>query len=81
MNIKINIVEVASDLAERELRKIYLSKLEKERGTPVTSDELDEELFEYDEESDTTYYKTKPQEMFNSLYDEFYDIVENCKVR
>lgn len=55
----INEVELSSELADRELRKIW----NKENGC------IDRE------EDGTIYYTDKAQDLFNELYDKFYDII------
>lgn len=62
MTIKINIIEVASELAENEMKKHYLD---------------DYEI--YNDENDYIIYTDKAQELFDSLYDKYYDILYNLQ--
>lgn len=62
--MKINIVEVASELAHRDL-------------IHMVENELD--LYTTDDNGDLRY-KEKHQDIFNELYDEYYNIIENGKV-
>jgi uncharacterized protein YpuA (DUF1002 family) len=61
MNININIVELACELAERELEQTravgQINSVEDECGCIVYTDEA--------------------QDIFNDLYDEFYTMIEN----
>jgi hypothetical protein len=61
MNATINITELASELADRELRSFFNGEIDIE-----TEDEV-----KYTEEA---------QDVFNELYDEFYTLIENCKL-
>ena len=64
MNITINIVELASELASIELENSW--------GESV-------QIYE-DEESECLTYTEEAQDIFNGLYDHYYSIIENCKV-
>jgi hypothetical protein len=57
----INIVEVASELAHRDLNR-------------MVENELD--LYTTDDNGDLRY-KEKYQDIFNELYDEYYSIISN----
>jgi hypothetical protein len=63
MNLEINIVEAAAELAERDVNK-----------------ELDDQtlIYIFDEEGNSTYTE-QAQELFNAYYDEYFDILLNCK--
>ena len=62
--MEINIVEVASELAHRDLNQ-------------MVENELD--LYTTDDNGDLRY-KENYQDIFNELYDEYYNIIENGKV-
>ena len=64
MNLKINIVEAASELAERDVKKEYK--------------ETEHLIYVFDEEGNSTYTE-EAQEFFNDSYDEYFDILLNCK--
>ena len=63
MNVEINIVEAAAELAERDVQK-----------------ELDDQtlIYVFDEEGNSTYTE-QAQELFNTYYDEYFDLLLNCK--
>lgn len=61
MNATINITELASELADRELRSFFNGEIDIE-----TEDEV--------------RYTEEAQDVFNELYDEFYTLIENCKL-
>lgn len=63
MNIKINIIEVASELAEKEMIKYF-------------SDDL--ELYS-DEDEYCIVYTDEAQELFNQLYDKYFDLLYNLQ--
>lgn len=64
MNITINIIELASELASERLHEdwVYSIKIYKDN---------DAEVLEYTDEA---------QDIFNDLYDKYYSIIENTKV-
>lgn len=64
MEIKINIVEVASELAHKELEKqfVFSSK----------------DIYEWVNDSESKYTETA-QDVFNVLYDEYYDFLLKLK--
>jgi hypothetical protein len=63
MELRINIVELASELAHKDLTKMVYNE---------------SELFE-DPEAGITNYTDYYQDIFNELYDEYYTIIEQCK--
>jgi hypothetical protein len=63
MNIKINIIEVASELAEKEMIKYF-------------SDDL--ELYS-DEDEYCIVYTDEAQELFDQLYDKYFDLLYNLQ--
>ena len=63
MNITINIVEKSSELAHKDLLL-------------TVSDEI--ELYTTDDNGDLRY-KEKYQDLFNNLYDEYYDFLSDEK--
>ena len=63
MELRINIVELASELAHKDLTKMVSNE---------------SELFE-EPESGITNYTDYYQNIFNELYDEYYTIIEQCK--
>ena len=62
MNVTINILELASELAHKELIG-WVSN--------------ESELFE-DPEAGITNYTDYYQDIFNDLYDKYYSIIESC---
>lgn len=63
MNVTVNIIELASELAHKELIE-------------MVGDE--DKLFE-DPEAGITVYHEHAQDKFNDLYDYYYSIIESCK--
>jgi hypothetical protein len=69
---RINIIELASNLAHEELINEYENLLEnKERLFPNG-------IF-IDEDEETTRYSEEAQDIFNSYYDKYLTIIEKCK--
>lgn len=65
MNVTINIVELASELAEIELERDWDYRL----GNMLVEDD------------DGTRYSEKAQDIFNDLYDKYYVIIEKCQTK
>ena len=65
MNVKINIVELASELASYELEETW--------GDTIT-------IYKEDFNGDT-YYTDQAQEIFNDLYDKFYAVIESFIIK
>lgn len=63
MNVTVNILELASDLAHNELETLF-----KEDGVVI-----------YNEDEDTFVYTDEAQEVFNELYDKYYTIIDQIK--
>ena len=63
MNVTINIVELASELASEKLNEYfaYSTKMYK------------------DNDADVLEYTDEAQDIFNDLYDKYYSIIENTK--
>jgi hypothetical protein len=59
MNIKINIIEVASELAEMELLENWQDSL----------------LIYQEAENGDTYYTDEAQDIFNDLYDKYFNFL------
>jgi hypothetical protein len=64
MNITINILEVASELAHKELERRFGYEQEMIYVAPTDA---------------ITYYTEHAQDLFNTLYDEFYYLLWNLK--
>ena len=65
MNVTINIVELASELASYELEETWTDTIE---------------IYKEDENGDT-YYTDQAQEIFNDLYDKFYAVIESYSIK
>lgn len=63
-NVTINIVELASELAHAKLEANWSESIR---------------IYE-DEEASVTVYTEEAQDIFNEYYDEYYDLIESCKV-
>ncbi len=64
MNVTVNILELASELAHNELESVF-----NEVGVVI-----------YNEDEDTFVYTDEAQEVFNELYDKYYTIIEHLKI-
>lgn len=74
--IKINLIEVATELAKRKVEEntAYLIK---------DSDDNKKDLFEYlFEEVDGSFgYREIPQAMFDKYYDKYYNVLFNLQIK
>ena len=69
---RINVIELASNLAHQELINEYENLLEnKERLVPNG-------IF-IDEDEEMTRYSEEAQDIFNAYYDKYLTIIEKCK--
>ena len=64
MNVTINILELASELAQKELENSWTESIQ---------------IYK-DEESDILEYTEEAQDIFNGLYDHYYSFIENFKI-
>lgn len=65
MEIKINIIELASELASDKLFNDWNDSIK------IYKDDL----------SDCLEYTEEAQDIFNDLYDEFYALIDNIKIK
>jgi hypothetical protein len=65
--MKINVVQAASEIAH----KILVEKCEKDLG-------INEEDIYIEDSSGELHYKEDIQEIYDTLYDEYYDIIVSC---
>ena len=65
MNVTINILELASELADHEVQEHF-----KYSSIPV-----------YDEDDDEIRYSNEAQEVFDELYDKYYAIIEKIVIK
>ena len=63
MNVSINIIELASELAEMELEKHFEYS----------------SILIYEEEDEGTKYTEEAQDVFDDLYDKYYSFIERFK--
>ena len=63
MEIKINLVEVATKLAHNRLLENLM----------MTEEESLNQIYEKDEDSDSLAYREGAQELFDEFYDEYYN--------
>ena len=63
MNVTVNILELASELAHNELETSF----------------NEEAVVIYKEDEDTFVYTDEAQEVFNELYDKYYTIIDQIK--
>ena len=64
MNVTVNILELASELAHNELESIC----------------NEEDIVIYKDDEDAFVYADEAQDLFNILYDKYYSIIENLKI-
>jgi hypothetical protein len=64
MNVTINILELASELAHNELKEKHSDSIE---------------LYQ-DTDEDDVYYTEEAQDIFNEMYDYYYSVIESCKL-
>ena len=62
-DVLINVVELASELAHQELSEKYSESIT---------------IYQETDEPDT-YYTEEAQDIFNDLYDGYYDLILSCK--
>ena len=73
--IKINILEVSSTLANTKLFEYY-----KRNNYSLSQDEL-ENLILIEDEEGVLVYTEDAQDFFNNFYDEYYSILENLEIK
>ena len=73
--IKINILEVSSTLANTKLFEYY-----KRNNYSLSQDELEDLILVEDEEG-VLVYTEDAQDLFNNFYDEYYSILENLEIK
>lgn len=66
MNVKINIIELASELASIELEDNW--------GDSIR-------IYEDDEDGECTKYTDEAQDIFNDLYDKYYSMIDQLKIK
>ena len=71
MEIKINLVEVATKLAHNRLLEGLMM---------MTEEESLNQIYEDDEDSDSLTYREGVQELFDEFYDEYYNELLLCKI-
>lgn len=64
MNVTINIVELASELASYELHENWNDSIK---------------IYQESDNGDT-FYTEEAQDIFNDLYDRYYSLIENFKI-
>ena len=69
MNVTVNVLEVASEMAERELILQLRGDLLKDEDTIASM------LYEWDKEKECSHYKEEYQDMFNEYYDKWYSFL------
>lgn len=75
-NVTINIVELASELADRKITQLQNDSLKKDSLNPLFPNGIVKE----DEETETIMYTEEAQDVFNEWYDYFYDLILTTKV-
>ena len=65
MNVTINILELASELADHEVQEHF-----KYSSIPI-----------YDEDEDEIRYSDEAQEVFDELYDKYYAIIDQIAIK
>ena len=71
MNIKINILELASELASIDLENNWSDSIQ------IWNDFDESQVFD---ENYCLTYTEEAQDIFNDLYDKYYSLIEKCKI-
>lgn len=80
IEIKINVVEASSELASLRTKEVMELRLKERLGVKHLSDK-DIETYMYVKESkDSFIYTDEAQDVFNSYYDMYYEILTNSKI-
>jgi hypothetical protein len=77
MELKINVIEAAAELAEERVRSYFASELMSVNG--INNEEALNSLI-YVEIYETTIYTDEAQEVFNAEYDAIFTKLVDCKV-
>lgn len=77
MNITINIVELASELADNDLMQMQSKAIDRDAELPFPNGIVREEEVNGEE---IVVYTDEAQEMFNIRYDYWWDFIWNYKV-
>lgn len=72
MEVRINVIEVASDLAHNAMLDEVMSPLYDGDTFAI----VEEDVYDYDEEGNSTY-KEEFQDVFNRYYDYFFEMITN----
>lgn len=78
MEVKINIVEAASELADERVKENFRKACIIVTKYNPSPEQLEELVYQEDENGDIVY-KPEAQEVFNNYYDVFYDMLLKCK--
>jgi len=65
MNVTINILELASELASYELNETWQDSIK---------------IYDYDEDGNS-FYTDEAQDIFNDLYDKYYAVIESYAIK
>lgn len=77
MEVTVNILELASELADIEVNKIFHNKYSSE----LNKEEIDQLIHAYDEDSDCVVYTPEAQDIFNQVYDDFFEVISNIAIK
>lgn len=77
MEVTVNILELASELADIEVNKIFHNKYSPE----LNKEEIDQLIHAYDEDSDCVVYTPEAQDIFNQVYDDFFEVISNIAIK
>jgi hypothetical protein len=75
MEIRINILEAASELADLAVKRELCVREDIEEDTEDWN-----KIYEYTEDGLSTCYTEKAQERFNVIYDYYFDMLDNLKI-
>ena len=78
MDVKINIIEAAAELAETRVRQYYANKFQLKEH--ITSEERTLHEIVYMSDSDSTdIFRPEAQDLFNMEYDAIFEKLMDCK--
>jgi hypothetical protein len=80
MELKINIVEAAAELAERQLKRLYATDHNMKWDNPAEAGTLYNMVYDEDSETNTIVFTEEAQDIFNAMYDEIFEKLMDCRV-
>lgn len=79
MEVKINTVELATNLATEKLKAFIQNQRENAGVEPLSEEDLDKKIYKKNEDGEIVF-KQKYQEIFNDFYDDFETGILKCEI-